>query len=109
MSFALQKYVFPEGPEYNEKKLGLFIQRLTITFMFVFFAYIFSDTVKKSFGIGPALAQIKNEELANQIRALSYEFRFIVGKLMRQRESVEKEVAALREEIAELQEKRKRA
>lgn len=98
-STALQKFV---TPEYDEKKLALFIQRVAITCIIAIFAYLFSDTVKKSFGIGPALVHLKNDDLAHQLNALTYEFRFIVGRLMSQSEKAEKELAELREEVAEL-------
>ena len=98
-STALQKFV---TPEYDEKKLALFIQRVAITCIIAIFAYLFSDTVKKSFGIGPALVHLKNDDLVYQLKMLMYEYRIIATGLVNQSEKAEKKLAELREEVAEL-------
>jgi len=99
MSLALQKYTGR-----NDRETALFVQRVIITVMLVIMTYFFSDIVRKTFQAGPALTQLKNEELARQLNALTYEFRFIVGKIIGHSEILDKDVARLREEAYDLRE-----
>lgn len=113
MTRSLTLYKAPVGQQPHEMNVPLFIQRIVISVLVVFFVFLFNGILKQTFTAGPALVQLKSELFEREVARMRTELAAIIKELFELRtvgvEALKKElitfsVEVWKSDIEELQE-----